>query len=76
MMTEPNSDQQGLTTSEAVRRLAEYGPNEPAPVRRFSAITHLLHLFANPLVIILLVASAISGSLGQGVDAVIIERLS
>ena len=47
----------------------EYGPNEPAPVRRLSAVVQLLHLFANPLVIILLVASAISASLGQRVDA-------
>ena len=31
-----------------------------------------VHLFANPLVIILLVASAISASLGQRTDALII----
>jgi Mg2+-importing ATPase len=34
-----------------------------------------LHLFANPLVIILLVASAIAGTLGQPVDAVIIVTM-
>src|SRR5216684_8173614 len=62
----------GLSSVEAARRLAEYGPNEPAPIRRLSPVVQLLHLFANPLVIILLVASAIAGTLGQPVDALII----
>jgi P-type Mg2+ transporter len=70
-----SSTQHGLSNAEAARRLAEYGPNEPAPVRRLSAFVQLLHLFANPLVIILLVASAIAGSLGQPVDAVIIVTM-
>ena len=65
----------GLTSVEAARRLAEYGPNEPAPVRRLSAVVQLFHLFANPLVVILLVASAISASLGQQVDALIIVTI-
>ena len=67
--------EQGLSGAEAARRLGEYGPNEPAPVRRLSAVVQLLHLFANPLVIILLVASAIAGTLGQAVDAVIIVTM-
>ena len=67
--------EQGLSGAEAARRLAEYGPNEPAPVRRLSAVIQLFHLFANPLVIILLVASAIAGSLGQRVDALIIVTM-
>src|SRR5579872_5319696 len=71
-MAEPAS---GLTSAEAARRLAEYGPNEPAPVRRLSAVVQLLQLFANPLVIILLAASAIAGSLGQPVDALIIVTM-
>src|SRR5207344_610821 len=61
--------------AEAARRLAEYGPNEPAPVRRLSAVVQLLLLFANPLVIILLIASAIAGILGQAVDALIIVTM-
>ena len=56
---------EGLTGTEAARRLALYGPNEPAPVRRFSAVVQLVRLFANPLVVILLVASAIAGSPGR-----------
>ena len=62
----------GLTSAEAARRLARYGPNEPVSVRRLSALVQLAHLFANPLVIILLVASAISALLDQRTDAVII----
>ena len=60
--------EQGLSSAEAARRLAVYGPNEPAPLRRLSAVVQLLHLFANPLVIILLVASviaALSGTAGR-----------
>ena len=70
-----SSTDEGLSGVEAARRLALYGPNEPAPVRRLSALVQLFHLFANPLVIILLVASAIAGSLGQQVDALIIVTM-
>src|SRR5262249_21276543 len=65
----------GLSAEEAARRLSEYGPNEPVVRQRLSALSQLLHLFANPLVIILLVASLISIALGQGVDAVIIVSM-
>jgi Mg2+-importing ATPase len=67
--------EQGLTSAEAARRLAESGPNEPAPIRRLSVIVQIVHLFANPLIIILLVASGISGALGQRVDATIIATM-
>jgi len=67
-----SSVESGLSGVEAARRLAAYGPNEPVPVRRLSALVQLLQLFANPLVIILLVASAIAASLRQHVDALII----
>jgi Mg2+-importing ATPase len=62
----------GLTSAEAARRLAESGPNDPVRVRRLSAAVQFAQLFANPLVLILLAASAISLSLGQRTDAVII----
>jgi len=62
----------GLTSADAARRLEQFGPNEPVHVRRLSAVAHLLRLFANPLVAILLVASVISALLGQVVDAAII----
>ena len=66
---------QGLTSQEAARRLATYGPNEPVVVRRLSLVAQLLRLFANPLVIILLVASVVSALLGQVTDAIIIATI-
>jgi Mg2+-importing ATPase len=65
----------GLTSAEARQRLAQYGPNEPVSVRRLSAVVQLGHLFANPMAIILLAASAISASLGQRTDALIITTI-
>ena len=70
-----SDDPQGLTSEEARRRLAAYGPNEPVHRRRLSAIAQLVRLFGNPLVVILLVASVISASLGQRVDALIIVTI-
>ncbi|HKC88869.1 MAG TPA: cation-transporting P-type ATPase, partial [Blastocatellia bacterium] len=62
----------GLSGDEARRRLAEFGPNEPAPVQRATIIKQLLLLFANPLVIILLIASLASAMIGDVVNASII----
>src|SRR5665213_2487940 len=65
----------GLTSAEAARRLVQFGPNEPVVARRLSGFLQLLRLFANPLVIILFVASAISAVLGQAADASIIVTM-
>lgn len=65
----------GLTSAEAARRLAEYGPNEPTPARRLSALVEFVRLFANPLVVILLSASAVAAWLGEDVDAGIIVTI-
>ena len=62
----------GLTSQAAAERLARYGPNEPAPARRRSAIVELLRLFANPLVLVLLIAAGASAALGEVTDAGII----
>jgi Mg2+-importing ATPase len=62
----------GLSSDEVRRRLAEFGPNEPAPVQRATIVKQLLQLFANPLVIILLIASLISAVIGDVVNASII----
>jgi Mg2+-importing ATPase len=65
----------GLRSAEAEQRLARYGPNEPVSVRRLCAPVQPVGLFANPLVIFLLVAGAISASLGQRTDALIIMTI-
>jgi Mg2+-importing ATPase len=68
----PPTAWKGLTSQEARERLGQYGPNDPAPVRRGAALIELLFLFLNPLVIILLVAVLVSFILGDAVDAAII----
>jgi magnesium-transporting ATPase (P-type) len=55
----------GLTTEEARKRLGQYGPNEPAVVRRAATLQQLLVFVANPLVLILLFASIITAMLGE-----------
>src|SRR5262245_10886250 len=62
----------GLSDDEGRRRLAEFGPNEPAPAQRATVVKQLLLLFANPLVIILLIASLVSAVIGDVVNASII----
>jgi len=65
----------GLTSAEAATRLAAVGVNEPAPIDRGSLLGQLARPFANPLVSILLVASAVSASAGQRADALIIAGI-
>ena len=62
----------GLSSTEAARRLVEGGPNDPTSIRRAAILVQLLGFFSNPLVIILLVASAISAALGELLSAAII----
>ena len=52
--------------------MAQFGANEPVQSKRAAAISELLSLFLNPLVIILLVSSVVSFFLGNSTDAVII----
>ncbi len=59
----------GLTTSEAARRLAEYGPNELRASAGASAWKILFEQFKNVLIIILLIATALSAFLGHGLEA-------
>ena len=62
----------GLTREDAARRLAEHGPNDPAPQKQRSQLLELLLQFANPLVLILLLASVVSAFVGELVNAAII----
>jgi Mg2+-importing ATPase len=66
------SEPQGLASADARRRLTELGPNEPAPPQHVPFIRHALSLFSNPLVLILLLASGVSATLGEIINAAII----
>jgi len=70
----PN-DQTGLSAAEAQARLAQFGPNDPAPKRRGGAARHLLIFFVNPLVVILLAAASVSAVLSDWVNAGIIALM-
>ena len=63
----------GLSTAEAAAALERYGPNEvQTGGKRFRLLREGLGLLGNPLVLILLAASVISGILGEPLDAIII----
>ena len=75
LMERLRSSQAGLTSQEAERRLASVGPNEPAPPQRLAGFRQLLSFLANPLVIILLVASIVTGILGEYFNAALIATM-
>jgi Ca2+-transporting ATPase len=62
----------GLTSEEASRRLQQHGPNELQVFARSSAWHTLAAQFQNVLVVILLVATLLSGLLGHGLEAAVI----
>ncbi|MGO9336659.1 MAG: magnesium-translocating P-type ATPase [Terracidiphilus sp.] len=65
----------GLSAQEAQVRLDQFGPNEPAATAHYSPVADLLHMFMNPLTLILLIAAGASGFLGDPVDAGIIGAI-
>ena len=75
MDREPSLGSTGLTQVEAKRLLTQFGPNEPAPAKRTAPLLQILILLANPLAIILLVASGISAALGEVINASIIPMV-
>lgn len=62
----------GLTGKEACGKLEESGPNELQGSKRVSPWLMLLEQFKNVLIIILLVATALSAFLGHGLEALAI----
>lgn len=66
------SDAGGLSTAEAALRLAKYGPNVFQDHRDRPLVLQFLSRFKNPLVILLLVASAISALTGETANFLII----
>ncbi len=70
--TQLKSAPTGLTSAEAARRLEAYGPNELQAAQRISPWALLIEQFKNVLIIILLIATALSAFLGHGIEAVAI----
>jgi Mg2+-importing ATPase len=62
----------GLSGAEAASRLALRGPNVLRPRRERALLLQFLSRFANPLVLLLLVAAAISGATGDRASCTII----
>lgn len=61
VLKEQNSSEQGLSTQEAKERLSKYGKNELEKGKKTSLIQRFLKELADPMIIILIVAAAISG---------------
>jgi hypothetical protein len=68
----------GLTSAEAKQRLHLHGPNSLAGESRFAPLMAFVRFFANPLVLVLLMASAITIVLGDlaGGSIIIIITMS
>jgi Ca2+-transporting ATPase len=66
------STPRGLTCAEVARRLEEFGPNELQAADRASPWAILLEQFKNVLIVILLLATALSAFLGHGIEAIAI----
>lgn len=67
-----SSDERGLDTAEAHRRLQQVGKNEPAAVRTTPILLQVLLLFSNPLALVLIGAAIVSAVVGEAVSAGII----
>lgn len=72
VLTSLDSKREGLSQEEAQRRLAQCGPNELVEKEKISPWKILLEQFKNFLIIILLVAVALSAIMGEMADAIII----
>jgi Mg2+-importing ATPase len=65
----------GLTSTGARARLLEHGPNEVESGQRYWALRAFLGMFLNPLILILLAASVISGLTGDALNATLIALM-
>ena len=72
VLTSLNSSSNGLSQEEARHRLAEFGPNELVEKEKISPWAIFLEQFKSFLIIILLVAVALSAILGEVADAIVI----
>ena len=69
------NNETGLSTDEALQRLTQYGNNSFSSRRRLAVWLQFLSRFKNPLVLLLLIASAISALTGELTNFLIITSL-
>jgi Ca2+-transporting ATPase len=70
-----DSTENGLEQAEARKRLTEYGPNELQKEKRTSTLKMFLTQFADVLIVILLIATALSLIVGHMLDAIVIMAI-
>jgi P-type Mg2+ transporter len=75
LLQDLNSSPSGLSSTEAALRLAQFGPNLIHAERKRALVLQFLAKFRNPLVIILLTASALSAFTGDAVSFFIIGTI-
>jgi len=71
-----NTSRKGLSDEEALRRLEEYGYNEPARKKKRTILLQILSKFLNPLVIVLLIIAAFSLFFGEKASAIIVISMA
>ena len=71
-LSQPTS---GLSSTEAQRRLTEFGPNEIQREKTVTPFTLVVRQFTSPVIWLLLGASVLSASLGEFIDAVAIGAI-
>lgn len=66
------AEKRGLTDEEATKRLNQYGPNELKKIRKLHAFKIFVRQFLSFLIIVLIIAAAISFIAGETADAFVI----
>ncbi len=72
LLEELQTSEEGLTSAEAQKRLARFGPNQIRAKKRTDSFTLLLAQFKSPIILILLLAAGLSWFLADPTDAFII----
>src|SRR4030066_2253382 len=66
------TSEEGLSGSEAKKRLGKYGPNKLPEAEGISRLKILFHQFTSPLIYILMVAAVVIAFLGEYIDTGVI----
>lgn len=69
---ELNTSEKGISTTEALKRFAQYGPNELKEKQKKTVFMMFLDQFKDFMIIILILAAIISGFIGEPIDTIAI----